>query len=412
MLERSSLDASTSLFRAPNVKNLNKRVVLDMIRFTPGGISRAELARQMDLTRSAISTIIGDLESVGLVRETGNGPATGGRRPVPLEINPRYGYVVGIDMGATHLGMVVTDFSAHVREEREFPLSVNDGPAQCLPAIDSHLREMLSHAGLTLKNITAVGIGVPGPVVADAGAVSAPPIMPGWDGYPIRDHLQNLWGCPVSLGNDAELGALGEWAYGAGRGEQNLAYIKVGTGVGAGLLLQGQIYRGTTGSAGEIGHITIQDGGPLCTCGNRGCLEAIAGGRAIARRASEAVKAGRRTQLASIDPAHITARDVASAARLGDLVAQQVLTEAGAYLGIAIASLVNLFNPSMVVVGGGVSQVGDLLLEPIRKAVRERSLRSAAQAVRITAAVLGRRSSSIGAVVQAINVALNQMIET
>jgi predicted NBD/HSP70 family sugar kinase len=153
------------------------------------------------------------------------------------------------------------------------------------------------------------------------------------------------------------------------------------------------------------------ESGPICTCGNRGCLEAVAGGWAIARQAREAVKSGKRTQLGSLQLEKITARDVASAARLGDLVAQQIVTEAGAHLGTAVASLVNLVNPSMIVVGGGVAQMGDLLLEPIRKAVRERSLRSAAQAVRINAAVLGRRSTSVGAAVQAINIALDALVE-
>jgi glucokinase len=203
---------------------------------------------------------------------------------------------------------------------------------------------------------------------------------------------------------------VGEWAHGAGRGERHLAYIKVGTGVGAGLLLDGKIFQGATGCAGEIGHVTVRDNGPLCTCGNYGCLEVMAGGAAIANKAREAVLAGKRTQLASIHtPNEITARDVAHAARLGDLVAQQIIAEAGGYLGIGIAILVNMFNPSMIVIGGGVAQVGDLLLDPIRQVVRDRSLRSASQAVRITAAVLGRRSSSMGAVVQALNIALDQL---
>jgi glucokinase-like ROK family protein len=393
-----------------NVKNLNKRVILDMIRFTPGGISRAELARQMDLSRSAVTTIIQDLEQAKLVHEAEDGPTTGGRRPILLEINPRRGYVAGIDLGASHLGLVVTDFSARVLKEVELPFNVNVGPEVCIPEVDAHLHQLLDNSNLSLRDLVAVGIGVPGPVVAEKGAVSSPPIMPGWDGYPIRDTLQELWGVPVSLGNDAEFGALGEWAYGAGRGISNLAYIKVGTGVGAGLLLDGHIYRGASGCAGEIGHTTIRDNGPLCSCGNHGCLEALSGGSAIARNAREALRVGRRTQLVSMDVEKITARDVAAAARLGDLTAQQIVTEAGAYLGIAVASLVNMFNPSMVVIGGGVSQIGDLFLEPVRKAVRERSLRSAAQAVRITAAVLGRRSSSIGAVVQAVNLALDEII--
>ena len=382
-----------------------------MIRFTPGGISRAELARQMYLTRSAISTIIDDLKRQGLVDEIETGPTTGGRRPILLAINPRYGYIVGIDMGATHLGIVLTDFSAHVLEEIEYPFSVTDGPQSCLSQIDGYLAELLSKSKLNISQISAIGMDVPGPIVAEAGEVSSPPIMPGWDGYPIRTHLEELWQVPVTIGNDAEMGALGEWAYGAGRGESNLAYIKVGTGVGAGLLLDGHIYRGTSGCAGEIGHITIQENGPLCTCGNHGCLEAMAGGQAIARKAREAIEAGRRTQLSAISPDRIHAVNVAAAAQRGDLVAQQIITDAGVHLGIAIASLVNLFNPSMVVIGGGVSQLGDLLLEPIRKTVMDRSLHSAAKVVRITSAVLGRRASSMGAVVQAINISLDHLID-
>lgn len=382
-----------------------------MIRFTPGGISRAELARQMNLTRSAISSIIDHLKKINLVDEIEIGHASIGRKPILLAIDPGYGHIVGIDMGATHLGIILTDFSPHVLDEIEIPFSVTDGPEKCLDQINSCLLSLLSRSNLDLKQISAIGMNVPGPIVSEAGGVSSPPIMPGWGDYPIRKHLEDLWQIPVTIGNDAELGALGEWAYGSGRGERNLAYIKVGTGIGAGLLLDGHIYRGTTGSAGEIGHVTIQENGPLCTCGNHGCLEALAGGQAIARKAREAIVSGRRTQLASISPEEIRAIDVAAAAQRGDLVAQQIITDAGYHLGIALASLVNLINPSLVVIGGGVSQLGDLLLEPIRKTVMERSLYSAAKIVRITSAVLGRRASSMGAVVQAINVSLDRLVD-
>jgi glucokinase len=221
-----------------------------------------------------------------------------------------------------------------------------------------------------------------------------------------------MWGCPVALSNDAEVGALGEWAFGAGRGEANLAYIKVGTGIGAGLLLDGHVYRGATGSAGEIGHLTMEENGPLCNCGNSGCLEALAGGQAIARQAREAVRSGQRTLLAGMGPAEsLTAYDVAVAARRGDLVAQRIVADAGRYLGVALAGLVNLFNPSMVVVGGGVAQTGDLFLQPIREAVTRRSLPAAARTVRITTAMLGSKSSSLGAVVEALNIALHEIAE-
>jgi glucokinase-like ROK family protein len=405
------LDTLISTSSLSNIKTFHKRVILDLLRFTPGGISRAEIARRLCLTRAAISSIIDDLKELHLVEEVETGPTTGGRRPILLAINPHYGTIVGIDMGATHLRLVVTDYSAHVLEEIEHPFSVADGPAECLKLIDQDLTSILSKLNKSISDVTAIGMDVPGPVVANTGMVSSPPIMPGWDGYPIQKHLEELWHLPVSIGNDAELGALGEWAYGAGRNERNLAYIKVGTGVGAGLLLDGRIYRGATGTAGEIGHVTIVDNGPLCTCGNYGCLEAMAGGSAIARKAREAIATGRRTQLSSLEINKIHAVDVAQAAQKGDLVAQQIVTDAGRYLGIAIASLVNVFNPGLVVIGGGVSTLGDLLLEPIRKTVLERSLHSAAKAVRITSAVLGRRASSMGAVVQAINLSLDRVVD-
>lgn len=391
-----------------NIKNLNKHAIIDLIRFTSGGISRVELARELGLSRAAITAIIDDLQSIELVREI-EGQHAGGRRPVVLEINPDRGRVIGVDIGASHVSMVLADFSARVIHELEEPFEVAMGVDQGLSQIDQLFQRLLKESKIPNDKIDAVGVGVPGPVVSELGMVSNPPIMPGWDGFPIRDHLQKLWGCPISLNNDAELGALGEWAYGAGRGERNLAYIKVGTGVGAGLLLDGQMYRGVTGSAGEIGHITIDEHGLVCTCGNRGCLEAVAGGWALAHHAIDAVRKGQRTLLADIKPIEkITSHDIISAAKSGDLLAQQIITEAGVHLGTAIASIVNLFNPSMVVVGGSLSQMGDLLLEPIRRVVNQRSLIVASKAVRITAALLGRRSSVMGAVTEALSIVLHQ----
>ena len=395
-----------------NVKSINKHTVLDLIRFSPTGTSRVEIARRMGLTRAAVTAIVNDLMQTGIIREAGGINVHSGRPPVVLEINPARGFVIGIDFGATHLTILVADLGAHILEEAEIPININDGPQACIDQADHLLRELLSKAGRELTEINAIGVGVPGPIVSDAGMVLAPPIMPGWDRFPIRDTLVKMWGCPVSLSNDSELGALGEWAAGAGRGEQNLAYIKIGTGIGAGLLLDGQIYRGVTGSAGEIGHLTIEENGPLCACGNYGCLEAIAGGRAIAQQAREIAQKDQRTELANIKPIEsITARDVASAARLGDLAAQQILNRAGTYVGIAIAGVVNMFNPGMVIIGGGVAQSGDILLEPIRLAVQRRSLPAATRAVRITTAMLGRRSSSMGAIIQALTIASHQVAD-
>ena len=393
-----------------NVKYVNKHAVLDLVRFMPGGISRVELAQQLELTRAAVTSIVDDLIQTGLVHETRSRSAASGRPPILLEINAGRGTVAGVDFGATHLTILIANFAAQVIVEKEIPLEIADGPQACLDQAHHLLDSLLAGAGLSLSDLAAIGVGVPGPILTEAGVVFAPPIMPGWDLFPIRETLEKRWGCPVTLSNDAELGALGEWAYGADRGVNHLAYIKIGTGVGAGLLIDGQIYRGATGSAGEIGHITIEEEGPLCNCGNRGCLETLTGGHAIARIAQEIVRGATPTSLKEIHPVKsISAIHVTEAARQGDRAAQQILVTAGNHLGIAIAGLVNLFNPSVVIVGGGVAQVGDLFLEPVRKAVEKRSLPAAARAVRIKTAMLGRRSSGMGAIVEAVSSATHKI---
>jgi len=392
-----------------NVKNINKHIALDLIRFTPGGISRVEIAQRMELTRAAITAIVDDLIKSGTIKETSSRSVNTGRPPVTLAVNPEHGYVAGIDMGATHLTVIIADCAAHVVEEEEVPLRIADGPSLCIERAETLLQKLLQHAGLQLGKLLAIGLGVPGPIVSTEGMVLAPPIMPGWDSFPIRTTLEQRWGRPISLNNDAELGAVGEWAYGAGRLVDDLVYVKVGTGVGAGMLLNGHIYRGASGSAGEIGHITIDENGPQCKCGNRGCLEAFAGGDAIASQAKDLIKSGKSTQLANTELAQITAREIIKEARRGDLIAQQILIQAGGHLGVAIASLVNMINPKMIILGGGVAQIGDLFLEPIRQAVQKRSLRAAVQDVQITTALLGRRSSGMGAIVQALSTALHQI---
>lgn len=394
-----------------NVRNFNKHAAVDLIRFAEKGISRAGLADKMGLTRAAVTVIIHDLISNGIILSKESRSTSNGRPPVALEINPDQGYVGAVDMGARHLSIALGDFCARILEEVEIPFDVEQGPQECLQQADRLLGELLVKRGVSTTDLAAIGVGVPGPVIADKGMVMAPPIMPGWDRFPIRTKLESWWETTVTLNNDAELGALGEWACGAGRGEKNLAFIKVGSGIGAGLIINQQIYGGTTGSAGEIGHLTVDENGPLCACGNHGCLEAFAGGHAIASQARELVASGKRTLLSEKIPELISAYDVAEAARRGDLAAQEIIKRSGTFIGIAIAGLINLFNPSAVIIGGGVAQVGDLITGPIRQAVHERSLRASEHSVRITTAMLGRRSSLIGALVQAVSVAIHTSIE-
>jgi glucokinase-like ROK family protein len=385
------------------VRNQNKATVIDLIRTAPHGISRAELAETLGVSRSTVSTIVNHLLEGGLVLERGAGASRGGRRPIVLEINPGAGRVVGVDIGASHLVAILADLNGATLAVLEEPFAIERGPDVGLQQVLAVVDATIQKAGCHFEHVRAVAVGVPGPVVASEGMVSAPPIMPGWDAFPIRARLEAMWGKPTTLDNDADLGALGEWTFGAGQGANDLAYIKVGTGIGCGLLLAGQIYRGVLGTAGEIGHVTISESGPPCTCGNYGCLEAMAGGRAIAQRAQLAVKAGQRTALAHLNGhRELTARDVAVAAANDDPVSQQLLADAGRHLGSAVASLINLLNPGLVVLGGGVTGAGHFLLEPLQQTVAERTMRPSRQATRVELARLGRLSTAKGAVALAL----------
>ena len=394
-----------------NVKTFNKHALVDLIRFAGKGVARTDIAQELGLTRASVTMIISDLIESGLILEVESRSTRSGRPPVVLDINPKCGLVAAIDMGATHIRVAVGDFSAQILEEFEQPFRIADGPEHCLEEGDRALRFVLEKRGLQISDLSAIGLSVPGPVITDTGMVMAPPIMPGWDRFPIRTTLEERWNVPLALNNDANFGAVGEWVFGAGRGEKNIAFIKVGSGIGAGLIINRQVFAGTTGSAGEIGHLTIDENGPLCSCGNHGCLEAFAGGHAIELQAKKLVESGKRTLLSDSNSKAITVREVAEAARRGDLAAQEILHRSGTFIGIAVAGLINLVNPSVVVVGGGVAEVGDLLTAPIRKVVRERSLRAAEHAVKITTAMLGRRSTLIGAMVQATNIAIHNTID-
>lgn len=385
--------------------------MIDLIRKSAEGISRAGIAELLRVSRSTASIIVDDLINSGLVVERGAGVSRGGRKPIVVEINPGAGSVVGVDVGATHILVVVADLLGQSLAEVEVPLTIAEGPVIGLPKIYAAVDEAVRAAKQRWGNVTAVGVGVPGPVDINRGLVSAPPIMPGWDGFPILQSLEDRWRKPISLDNDADLGAVGEWSFGAGQGESNMAYVKVGTGIGCGILIDGQIYHGVLGTAGEIGHVTISESGAPCTCGNYGCLEAMAGGRAIAQRAQMAIRAGQRTCLSEITGRELSAQDVAQAATVGDVVSQQLLSDAGRHIGSAVASLINLLNPGLVLIGGGVAEAGDYLLAPLQATVHERSLRASMQAARITRAALGRRSTALGAVASALTQTFQSYIE-
>ena len=243
--------------------------------------------------------------------------------------------------------------------------------------------------------ILAWGVGTTGAVDRRTGVVHAPPTLPNWE-IPLRNRLERRTGKPVIVGNDANVAAVAEWRYGAGRGTRDLIYITVSTGIGGAILVDGRLLLGRDGAAGEVGHMTVEADGPLCVCGNPGHLEALASGTAIARMAREQLEAGTDTAL-RLAGSPVTAADVVDAAQAGDRVAREIVGRAAGALGIGIASLINLFNPEIVVIGGGVAQAGQLLLEPMQAVAIQRTLPTAGRNVRFALAHFGDDAGLIGA---------------
>jgi len=256
--------------------------------------------------------------------------------------------------------------------------------------------------GLNAERLLGIGMGIPGPVDFSLGMAVSPPIMPGWDCYPIIQTVQQWFpNANVVIDNDVNVMALGEIHQGEGKNVSNLIFVKVGTGIGSGIVCEGRIYRGASGCAGDIGHISVSKSGPLCHCGNTGCLEAVAGGPAIAKRSLIAAQAGRSPFLLEQyerNGEKITAEDVGIAAREGDAVAIEVIRESGQLIGDVLAALVNFYNPEMIIIGGGVSNLGNQFLSSIRQAVLNRSLPLATRNLNIVFSGTGSDAGIIGAV--------------
>ena len=304
--------------------------------------------------------------------------------------------VVGVDVGGTKTLLALVDPGGGVRARRRVE-TPQRGPEDLVQVLVRELEALLEQAGRRREDVLGLGVGAPGPLDPRSGVVFEPPNLAGWRDVPLAAMLQEAAGIPTWVENDANAAALAEAWVGVGTGVRDLIYITVSTGIGGGLILDGELYHGVSGTAGEVGHMTVEPEGPLCGCGRRGHLEAVASGGAIARMAQEAVRAGRETRLSALPSQALTAEAVAEAAAQGDALAREIYARAGSYIGLAVASLVNVLNPAMVVFGGGVSKAGDLLLEPVRRVVRERAFRRPAQAAQIVPAGLGDDVGVIGA---------------
>jgi len=307
---------------------------------------------------------------------------------------------LGIDLGGTKIIAALVDRQGRIlaRDYRETMPA--DGQAAVIARMIDAACTVMEAGGVNASQVAAVGVAAPGPIDAESGVVTAPPNLPGWKDVPLRRLMEEDLSVPTWLENDANAAALGEHRFGAGKGTRHMIYVTASTGIGGGLILDGQLYRGATGAAGEIGHITLLPKGPHCGCGNRGCLEALASGKAIAREARERVSRGVPTligDLAEGDLDQISAKLVAQAAAQGDIPAREIIEEAMSYLGLGMASLVNLFNPELIVIGGGLTKMGELLFDPVRRIIARTAFRSSAEAVEVVPAQLGDDVGVLGA---------------
>ncbi len=315
--------------------------------------------------------------------------------------------VVGVDLGGTKVATILADRDAKIVSRVTRPTERERGPEAVLTAVADSVREAVAAGGARMDDVAGVGVGSPGPLDPRTGVVFFAPNLK-WHDVPIVAFLEDALGVPVFLENDANLAGLGEARLGAGRGSRNMVYVTVGTGIGGGLILGGEIYGGSSFVAGEIGHMIIADAdeGPLCGCGNRGCLEALAAGPAIAGMARELIRHGEETMIVDLVGGNIdlvTAETVGQAAMAGDAAAIAIVGKAAEYLGIGLSNIINILNPDKIVVGGGVARLGEILLEPVRETVKAHALAPAFNAVSIVAAELGTDAGAVGAACLAIS---------
>lgn len=354
-----------------------------------GSLTQAEIARSTGLSAATVSNIVRELKESGTVQVTPT--SSSGRRARAVTLSGDAGIVVGVDFGHSHLRVAVGNLAHQVLAEQSEPFDVDTSASEGFDRAEQLVTRLIASTGVGADKVIGVGLGVPGPIDVETGTLGSTAILPGWGGLNPRQELAERLRMPVQVDNDANLGALGELVWGSGRGVKDLAYIKVASGVGAGLVMDGRIYRGPGGTAGEIGHITLDESGPVCRCGNRGCLETFT----AARYVLELLRGSHGPDL--------TLARMVQLAREGDPGCRRVICDVGRHVGMGVASLANLLNPSRVVLGGDLAEAGELVLGPIRESVARYAIPSAARRLSVVSGALGGRAEVLGALALALS---------
>lgn len=308
-------------------------------------------------------------------------------------------YVVGVDLGGTKISAALSNLNGEVISQTTVPTKAEEGEIPVLNRIIDSIEKVIKDGAVGYEDIKSIGIGSPGPLDAEKGTIIYTPNLP-FKNFNLVDPIKNKFGVPVFLDNDANVAAIGEYMFGAGRGAKHIVFFTVSTGVGGGAVLNGKVYRGHTSNALEIGHMTVAPDGPRCNCGNIGCVEATSSGTAIAKRGQEAITSKVETSLRKYDK--ITSYEVFTEAAAGDEVCKDIIDNALNYLGIAVANAVSIFDPEIIIIGGGVSKAGDIVFDTVRNVVNKRCFKSMAESVKIVPAGLGTDAGVIGAVALAL----------
>ncbi|MFQ6058511.1 MAG: ROK family protein [Anaerolineae bacterium] len=383
------------------IKEINRNLVLNLIK-SRGPISRTEIARLSGLSLATVSGITGKLIRKGLVHEMGEGESTGGRRPVLLRLNYRAGFVIGVKLMEQAITSALTDLDASVLYHRVTPLQVYSERSRraqhhvqaVQEVIIAAVEATIAESRVDRARVLGIGVGMAGVVDGEAGICRYSPFF-GWRNVSIAEPVAAHFGLPVYLENDVNTLTIAEQWFGYGHGVDHFVVVTVGRGIGAGIVVNGQFYRGALGGAGELGHITLVQDGPLCDCGKRGCLEALASDPAVVRQAEAAIALGERTALAEVEP--LTLEAIVGAAEAGDELARRLLGDAGRWLGIGIANLVNILNPQLVIVGGEGVRAGEWRFSPMREAIREHAFDGLADELEIVIEPSGDETWARGA---------------
>ena len=397
------------------INTANKIKVLDIIRNSEF-VSRAEISKRAHLSAPTITRIVDSLiNSEKIVEEVGTGSSEGGRPPNLIRFSGSDKYVIAIDLGTTHIDGIVANLDAEIRTEMRIPTFVESGYEEVIGRTALLVRDLVDRSGIPSSKILGIGMAVAGLVDRRRKVVEYSPDF-GWHDADIVGDLRKSVPFPIVFDNVTRVMSLGELHFGLGQQTDSFICINVGYGIGAGVIVEGKPFFGAHGMSGEFGHIVVDPfSDARCMCGNNGCLEAVASGRGISMAAQKRLAGGARSVLADafrVDPSSVTARAIANAAADGDAFAIDVITTAARYLGLGIVSLVNLFDPDAIVIGGGVAGAGQLLFSTVREVVSARSLSRHSRDIAISSATFGPKASVMGAVSLVLDEVLSLRLHT